>query len=188
MTTTDIQKLKADFLAKCHRELLQNRNAVEFICTAFGHRELCAAYFESPWSETLRGCPDYVEAGFHVWTMTEVLFPWREDWARFFREHRPEVRRHWMTREERQRLASLPETVAVWRGYRHPHRGAGMAWTLHEAVARKVPLARERGPGTPFLIKGEVLRDDIIVYTNCREEEEVIAMPDRVRVIEGGPA
>ena len=51
-------------------------------------------------------------------------------------------------------------------------------WTTNEEVAKMFALRFSRLGGTPFIMKGEIDKENILYFTNARQESEAIINPD----------
>lgn len=72
---------------------------------------------------------------------------------------------------------NLPQEVKVYRGVLTDDRikyGLGVSWTTDKKVAEMFALRFARLGGTPYLMEGEVNKEDILYFTNAREESEVL--------------
>ncbi len=79
-----------------------------------------------------------------------------------------------MTKEERQCLESLPETLTIYRGC-YANNEEGLSWTLSKDVAAKFPtFGRYRGEGRPRLITAAVPKNMIRAIKLDRGESEII--------------
>lgn len=76
-----------------------------------------------------------------------------------------------MNEDERKYLASLPDTIEIWRGCIWKNRN-GLSWTLDKEKA--VWFAKRLGTKTPYLHSGVVAKKKVIAYLNGRSEDEVI--------------
>ena len=71
----------------------------------------------------------------------------------------------------------LPSEVKVYRGVLTDDRlkyNLGVSWTTDKKVAEMFALRFARLGGTPWLMEGEVYKEDILYFTNAREESEVL--------------
>lgn len=71
----------------------------------------------------------------------------------------------------------LPSEVKVYRGVLTDDRlkyNLGVSWTTDKKVAEMFALRFARLGGTPYLMEGEVNKEDILYFTNAREESEVL--------------
>jgi hypothetical protein len=87
----------------------------------------------------------------------------------------------YMEPENKERLASLPERVTIYRGQLAARR-AGISWTTDREVAEW--FARRWAMmlgGEPELISGHVERSNVIAAFTGRNESEVLVLPRHVR-------
>ena len=71
----------------------------------------------------------------------------------------------------------LPSEVKVYRGVLTDDRlryNLGVSWTTDKKVAEMFALRFAKLGGTPYLMEGEVNKEDILYITNAREESEVL--------------
>ena len=71
----------------------------------------------------------------------------------------------------------LPSEVKVYRGVLTDDRlkyNLGVSWTTNKKVAEMFALRFAKLGGTPYLMEGEVNKEDILYFTNAREESEVL--------------
>lgn len=71
----------------------------------------------------------------------------------------------------------LPSEVKVYRGVLTDDINIdklGVSWTTDKKVAEMFALRFARLGGTPYLMEGEVYKEDILYFTNAREESEVL--------------
>ena len=71
----------------------------------------------------------------------------------------------------------LPSEVKVYRGVLTDDINIdklGVSWTTDKKVAEMFALRFARLGGTPWLMEGEVYKEDILYFTNAREESEVL--------------
>ena len=89
-----------------------------------------------------------------------------------------------MTPEENKFLATLPETIDVWRGC-YEHNRKGFSWTIDcETAKRFTTLMRYSHSGLdPLLLQGRVRRNDIIFVKLDRNEFEIVPRPGAVEIV-----
>ena len=71
----------------------------------------------------------------------------------------------------------LPSEVKVYRGVLTDDINIdklGVSWTTDKKVAEMFALRFARLGGTPWLMEGEVYKEDILYFTNARKESEVL--------------
>lgn len=88
-----------------------------------------------------------------------------------------------MDSDERKVLADLPEVVTVYRGCRQEENEDGFSWTLDRDRAAWF-ARRWHGDqtGDPIVLVGEIHKDEIVAYLDHRNEREIIAHFDNVKV------
>jgi hypothetical protein len=131
----------------------------------------------------------------HTWTMSEVMMSRYMVWALLLNARR-KTRHLMMTPKERARLDALPDPVTVYRGCGGP-KYVGFSWTLSKKMAerfaviacnpRRGMLAPDLVGTTPTVIKGTVAKRNIVALINDRKEQEIIAYPNRVKLLNFPP-
>jgi hypothetical protein len=113
----------------------------------------------------------------YVWKDTESIWAntkiWRELWSM-------DGRKSAMTPYERGYLAKQPESLTVFRGVPSEEFAAGISWTLDRRKAEW--FARRWRGNAPVIIEGQVASADVIAYFTSRNEREVVALPEDVKV------
>jgi hypothetical protein len=112
-------------------------------------------------------------------------------WRNLLTADRP-GREAMMDQEERHTLNGLPTELTVYRGVGHSGVREGFSWTLDrqraEWFARRAAMVPARAEVVepvelePQLVAGTVDRSDVIAYLDGREEQEIVALPEHVRV------
>ena len=86
------------------------------------------------------------------------------------------------TDEESQEMYDkLPDEVMLYRGILAKEKfdtQLGASWTTNEEVAKMFALRFSRLGGTPYIMKGEIDKENILYFTNARQESEAIINPD----------
>ena len=75
----------------------------------------------------------------------------------------------------------LPGVVKVYRGVLAKDRlkgSVGVSWTTDYKVAEMFALRFKSLGGTPYIMKGEVNKEDILYFTNARQESEALINED----------
>jgi len=116
-------------------------------------------------------CDDLIR---HVWIDSENV-----------RQHPRRWRKIWelatLPEAERFALTTMPDEMPIFRGARTANGAKGLSWSLDCATARKFAT---RFSESGFLISGLVAKADIKAYLGERNENEVIVLPERVRILE----
>lgn len=144
---------------------------------------------ERPWrvqafagiSERLTN-PEYWDVLGEVYVDTENFWQESRRWASLLRSRRP-ARDRFMTKDEREELAKLPDTLTVYRGYHGRAKKLSWAWTLdHDrAVWFAQRLAGVHGR-PPTVATATVARDGVLALLTRRGEDEIVVAPSRVAV------
>ena len=127
---------------------------------------------------------DYWKCVADVWYRTDFSFPERGEWLRLFVSQRPH-RELLMSKTERKRLAAMPGTLTIYRGYEKGRARSGLAWTLSEKRARihaESEANRARRAlfygiatgGVPMIVCGKCHKRDVLAYFNGRKEQEIV--------------
>ena len=86
------------------------------------------------------------------------------------------------TDEESQEMYDkLPSVVMVYRGVLAKDElkaETGVSWTTDYKVAEMFALRFKPLGGTPYIMKGEVNKEDILYFTNARQESEALINAD----------
>ena len=86
------------------------------------------------------------------------------------------------TDEESQEMYDkLPSVVMVYRGVLAKDElkaETGVSWTTDYKVAEMFALRFKPLGGTPYIMKGEVNKEDILYFTNARQESEALINED----------
>tara|TARA_R110000787_G_C13252178_1_gene429544 strand:- start:309 stop:704 length:396 start_codon:yes stop_codon:yes gene_type:complete len=75
----------------------------------------------------------------------------------------------------------LPSVVMVYRGVLAKDElkaETGVSWTTNYKVAEMFALRFKPLGGTPYIMKGEVNKEDILYFTNARQESEALINAD----------
>jgi len=86
------------------------------------------------------------------------------------------------TDEESQEMYDkLPSVVMVYRGVLAKDElkaETGVSWTTDYKVAEMFALRFKPLGGTPYIMKGEINKEDILYFTNARQESEALINED----------
>jgi len=86
------------------------------------------------------------------------------------------------TDEESQEMYDkLPSVVMVYRGVLAKDElkaETGVSWTTDYKVAEMFALRFKLLGGTPYIMKGEINKEDILYFTNARQESEALINED----------
>ena len=75
----------------------------------------------------------------------------------------------------------LPSVVMVYRGVLAKDElkaETGVSWTTDYKVAEMFALRFKPLGGTPYIMKGEINKEDILYFTNARQESEALINED----------
>lgn len=79
-----------------------------------------------------------------------------------------------MNDEEKTYFKSLPEKVEIFRGVQDIQFKNGISWTFNKDCAIWFAERFKRSNSKSILLSTKVNKNDILLYTNCRGEDEVI--------------
>ena len=83
--------------------------------------------------------------------------------------------------ESQEQYDKLPSVVKVYRGVlaKDGLKGSvGVAWTTDRKVAEMFALRLKPTGGEPYIYEGEVDKENILYFTNAREESEALINPN----------
>jgi hypothetical protein len=87
-----------------------------------------------------------------------------------------------VTNAESETFYALPSTLRLYRGYYEPDKRAGISWSLSRRVADGFAHGPYPPPPMPpMVVTGKCLRSKVLVYSNSRDEQELIVDPFDVR-------
>ena len=118
-----------------------------------------------------------------VYSDTENFWQESRRWARLLASGRPE-RDHFMNEADREHFASLPDELAVYRGFNGKGKAASWAWTLDKEIAAWFAKRLNRVDyfKPPTVVTGTVAKTDVIGYISSRHEDEIVADPKKVTI------
>jgi len=126
---------------------------------------------------------DFWNALGSIWTDSENIWQNEEEWRDLWQVERPGRLDYVMDDDDKLVFSNLPETITVYRGCIQGENEDGMSWTtdfqIAEFFAKRFAEIRE---GDPIILCGEVSKDDVLAYSQGRNEFEVIVLPEKVRV------
>lgn len=88
-----------------------------------------------------------------------------------------------MNDEEKTYFKSLPEKVEIFRGVQDIQFKNGISWTSNKDCAIWFAERFKRSNSKSILLSTKVNKNDILLYTNCRGEDEVIINPFKLENI-----
>jgi hypothetical protein len=104
-----------------------------------------------------------------VWMDSENIWRNIETWQELWNSERP-GKASSMNEQEREVLASLPQELAIYRGFTEG-RVEGMSWTLDRDVAVRFV---QRFGGTAAVAMARARKDDVHAFFDDRQEREVV--------------
>ncbi len=126
---------------------------------------------------------EYWEQVSDILTGTENFWQHRPAWSRLLLSDRP-GREYLMDDDECAELAKMPDRLTVHRGFNGEGTARGWSWTLDygQALWFAARFAGVRDGHAPTVVTGTVLKRNVIAYLTGRNEAEIIARPERVKV------
>lgn len=122
---------------------------------------------------------DFASTLIDCYTETEVVFDetnvTRKEIIKWFKKA---DKNYLMNKDELAVLKGLPDIVTIYRGVRSEDYKYGFSWTLSKSKAEWFATRFERG--TPIALKALVNREDILCYTDNRNEREIIIDPEKL--------
>jgi len=119
----------------------------------------------------------------NIWTDSENLWQNEDEWRDLWQADREGRLEYAMDDDDKLVYSNLPETITVYRGCIQGENEDGMSWTtafqVAEFFAKRFAEIRE---GDPIILCGEVSKEDVLAYSQGRNEFEVIVLPEKVRV------
>lgn len=123
----------------------------------------------------------YWELVASIWTDSENIYESYGAWVAIWSADVAN-RKLAMSDEERAYLASLPDTIQVWRGVGHRPAINGMSWTVDEEKARWFAKRYgSHGGRSAHLVSGTVNKADVLAYFSGRNESELVVFPKDVK-------
>ena len=125
-----------------------------------------------------------------VWTESENAYEEYEDWREVFESPRLH-HLAMMDDEERASLQALPETLDIYRGARTSLNGEydaaeGFSYTLKKSKAKWFAdrfKSLFHDEAVSEIIHARVAKTDVIAYFVARGEEEIVVLPEKLKII-----
>jgi hypothetical protein len=90
-----------------------------------------------------------------------------------------------MTEEEVKVLESQPEIISVYRGLPDTRtRHKALSWTTSYKVADWFAHRWSKASGIQKILKSSIRKSDVYMYTDARNEQEIVVNPNRLKKIE----
>jgi hypothetical protein len=122
---------------------------------------------------------EYWEIAASLWTDTENMHEFFDEWGDILHSGRPGFAQHFMDEDDRQKWLTLPDVVTVHRGYNEHGSISGWSWTLSLSVAEFFAKRYvDKGEGT--IATASVPKECVIAYLSTRGEDEAIVDPSEV--------
>ena len=114
-----------------------------------------------------------------VWTDSENVWQYRQQWHSIFASPRPE-REYTMPEKDRAVFADLPDQLEIYRGCNRINKH-GFSWTLDPEVAQMFARRNIVNLRTGERVKTRVIeqvinKSEAIAYLNDREEDEIVTL------------
>jgi hypothetical protein len=119
-----------------------------------------------------------------IWSESENIHQNLTSWRHLWDDSRP-GRAHAMDRDERRKLAEMPDQITVYRGANCPdYVRTGMSWTWERPLAEWFASRYLYGERTtPYIAKGVIARDKVLALIDVGESE-IVLNPDDLEAIE----
>jgi hypothetical protein len=87
--------------------------------------------------------------------------------------------------EETDRIAfaKLPQEITLYRGYKRGSNRMGLSWSISKERAIWFAQWFASQEWLPRLVTGRCWKTDVLAYTNCRQEDEIIINPRKIREV-----
>lgn len=94
--------------------------------------------------------------------------------------------KHCTSYSDRKLMRRFNEKIRIFRGSPHLNSESilnGLSWTLNKVEAIRFAQDQKYEQLTNIVVEAEIKKDDVLLFTNERNEEEVIVNPNKVKVI-----
>lgn len=109
------------------------------------------------------------------WTDSENIWQSLESISDLIQQIKhPGLRPYLMEADDLAHFQTLPESIQVYRGCLARNK-SGLSWTQDRDKAQWFAKRLTRSSDQPLLLTGDVSKDDVLFYTNARNEAEIIA-------------
>lgn len=176
-------------LDELKRQAWETRDYVEYV-TLHGAHEA----FDALGEVVRNGTPtdeQYWTLVAWVWNASDGSYASLDTWREYFTAGRP-GRSVLMTPDEHAKLAAMPETIEVYRGFGRPEGVDGIAWTLRKQYATHfatyvVHSKRYAWLGIPqptgsWIATAQVPHDRIVAYFDTGEDEVIVLDMEGVEI------
>lgn len=160
------------------KDLLSKQDYLTYLST-FEHEEMVRAF--------IRVQPKIIDDALywkclkHVYINKEVRLSDRlEFWLKCFAAERSNRESFLINDEEKMAFNDLPDTLTIYRGYRHKQFEKGISWTLSLKTAVWFAYRLSTLGGKAMVVFGTCKKADVLGYTNDRQEQEIIIDPRRL--------
>lgn len=91
---------------------------------------------------------------------------------------------HLMTEEEIKALGAMPEVIEIYRGLQDKRaRHQALSWTTEYEIAHWFATRWDKASGTQRILKSSINKENVYMYTNTRNEKEIVVNPKRLKKI-----
>jgi hypothetical protein len=115
-----------------------------------------------------------------VWTDSENIWQNEAEWREVLTSDAPHQERI-MELDDYRQLLDMPDTIIIYRGFHAEGRHMGLSWTIDREKAEWFAMRFQHCEPTVF--GGAVSRHDVIAYLTSRGEDEIIVLPENVRMM-----
>jgi hypothetical protein len=115
-----------------------------------------------------------------VWVDSENIWQNLDDWRDTWQPVLDEEINYAMSKEQRQRLSSMPDLIPIWRGFTHKDGLDGLSWSFDKEAA--IWFARRFSDGqcrNPRLASGLAPKNKVLALLD--REDEIVILPEDVQ-------
>lgn len=116
-----------------------------------------------------------------IWVDSENIFDNLALWKKLWRSQRQSSLLV-MDKDDDEEYQALPDEMIVFRGCK-PHNVKSLSWTLSAAVATKFAKRFVTTGDQSVLVSGTCLKRDVLAYFGCRQEQEIVILPKKIKNI-----
>lgn len=88
---------------------------------------------------------------------------------------------YFMDDDDRKSFDALPDKLTIYRGFKDKNSENGFSWTLN--LKKAIWFADRFNDDGSYVAKATVSKKDIIGYTDSRNEDEVIVVPEKINIL-----
>lgn len=115
-----------------------------------------------------------------VWIDSENIWQHYHEWHLYLQDENAHLM---MDDEEREQLVALPDVITIYRGARFDVNEEGLSWTLDRPKAAWFATRFSHREEESVVIVAEIQKNNVIALLLGRDENEIIALPEDVRIL-----